>query len=65
MADRVHYAIYDGAAERLAAWRSSTIPAVRDAAYAAVLRRQFAADGTARVPEPGVVDIDLDPDGPL
>lgn len=53
-----HFEVMDGAAERIRAWQSSSIPAVRDAAYAAVLRRQFNADGTARrADEAPVVDV--------
>jgi len=52
--------VYDGAADRLAAWRSSSDPVERDRAYAAVLRRQFDADGVPITAARTITVVDVD-----
>ena len=54
------FAVYDGAADRLAAWRSSSDPVERDRAYAAVLRRQFDADGVPITAARTITVVDVD-----
>ena len=51
------------AEERRRAWRSSADPAVRDRNYAAVLRRQFGADGHPRRPADPEPEVLVDDEG--